>query len=61
MKGKEVIAMLKKEGWIVKRITGSHYIMKKEGFRLVPVPFHSKDLKPGLLNAISKQTGIKLP
>jgi predicted RNA binding protein YcfA (HicA-like mRNA interferase family) len=35
--------------------------MKKEGYRLVPVPFHSKDLKTGLLKAISKQTGVKLP
>lgn len=61
MKGKNVVNMLKKEGWVVKRITGSHYIMKKEGYRLVPVPFHSKDLKTGLLKAISKQTGVKLP
>ena len=61
MKSKDVIAMLKKEGWLVKRVTGSHYIMQKEGCRLVPVPFHSKDLKRGLLKAISKQTGVKLP
>ncbi len=61
MKGKNVVNMLKKEGWVVKRITGSHYIRKKEGYRLVPVPFHSKDLKTGLLKAISKQTGVKLP
>jgi predicted RNA binding protein YcfA (HicA-like mRNA interferase family) len=61
MKGKDVINMLKKEGWEIKRITGSHYIMQKEGYRLVPVPYHSKDIKPGLLSAIAKQTGVKLP
>jgi predicted RNA binding protein YcfA (HicA-like mRNA interferase family) len=61
MKGKDVITMLKKEGWVVKRVAGSHYIMQKEGYRLVPVPFHGKDLKTGLTKAISKQTGVKLP
>ncbi len=53
--------MLEKKGWEIKRITGSHYIMKKEGYRIVPVPYHSKDLKPGLLKAISRQTGVQLP
>lgn len=61
MKGKDVIKMLINENWEIKRITGSHYIMKKEGYRLVPVPYHSKELKTGLLKAISKQTGVKLP
>jgi predicted RNA binding protein YcfA (HicA-like mRNA interferase family) len=58
MKGKDVIKMLKKEGWEIKRITGSHYIMAKEGYRIVPVPYHSKDMKTSLLKAISKQTGV---
>lgn len=60
MKGKDVIKMLMQEGWEIKRITGSHYIMKKEGYRIVPVPYHSKELKTSLLKAISKQTGVKL-
>lgn len=60
-KGKDVIKMLMQEGWEIKRITGSHYIMKKEGYRIVPVPYHSNELKTGLLKAISKQTGVKLP
>jgi hypothetical protein len=34
MKGKDVIAMLKKEGWLVKRVTGSHCIIQKKGCRL---------------------------
>jgi predicted RNA binding protein YcfA (HicA-like mRNA interferase family) len=60
MKGKDVVKMLEKEGWEIKRITGSHYIMKKEGYRIVPVPYHSKGLKTSLLKAISKQTDVKL-
>jgi predicted RNA binding protein YcfA (HicA-like mRNA interferase family) len=60
MKGKDVIKILMNDGWEIKRITGSHYIMKKEGCRIVPVPYHSKELKTSLLKAISKQTGVKL-
>lgn len=53
--------MLKKNGWEVKRVAGSHFIMYKEGQRIVPVPCHNKDLKKGTLSAILKQTGLDLP
>ncbi|ATG90528.1 type II toxin-antitoxin system HicA family toxin [Methylomonas koyamae] len=62
MNGKQVIAILKAEGWQLARIEGSHHIMEKPGFpRAVPVPVHgSKDIGIGLLKAIEKQTGVKL-
>ena len=62
MNGKQVIARLKKEGWILVRVEGSHHIMEKEGMpRGVPVPVHGgKDIGVGLLKAIEKQTGVKL-
>jgi predicted RNA binding protein YcfA (HicA-like mRNA interferase family) len=60
MNGKELIKILKKNGWVLDRITGSHQIMIKEGKRAVPVPVHgSKDLPKGLVSAIFKQTEIK--
>ena len=60
MTGKELVKLLKKKGWVLDRITGSHHIMIKEGKRAVPVPVHGKrDLPKGLLNAIIKQTGIR--
>jgi len=40
MSGKEVIAMLKKNGWEHRMTTGSHYMMFKNSKRC-PVPFHS--------------------
>ncbi len=59
--GKEVILILKKQGWHHTSTRGSHYKMEKEGYRAVPVPVHgSKDLGIGLLKAIEKQTGVKL-
>ncbi len=61
MNGKEVITLLKKQGWEHTSTRGSHYKMEKEGFRSVPVPVHgTKDLGVGLLKAIEKQTGVKL-
>jgi predicted RNA binding protein YcfA (HicA-like mRNA interferase family) len=62
MNGKEIIAKLKKEGWKLARIEGSHHIMEKEGMpRGVPIPVHgSKDIGTGLIKAIESQTGVKL-
>ena len=38
---KQVMKILKKNGWKLDRIESSHHIFKKEGFtRSIPVPFH---------------------
>ena len=59
MNGKELIKLLKKKGWVLDRINGSHHIMIKED-RTVVVPVHGKkDLPGGTLNAILKQGGLK--
>jgi predicted RNA binding protein YcfA (HicA-like mRNA interferase family) len=58
MTSKELIKILKQNGWEIDRIQGSHYILKKGNQREV-VPYHNTDLKPGLLNAILKRTGLK--
>jgi predicted RNA binding protein YcfA (HicA-like mRNA interferase family) len=60
MTGKEIVARLKAAGWTLDRIHGSHHIMSKDG-RAVPVPVHgSRDVGPGLLAAIQRQSGVKL-
>ena len=60
VKGKEVVKALKKNGWVVARIKGSHFIMRKDS-EVIPVPCHNKDMGIGLLKTISKKTGVKLP
>ena len=57
MKGIEVVKLLKRNGWSIDRIHGSHYVMKK-GNQIEVIPVHNKDLPIGLLNAIKKRTGI---
>lgn len=60
MTGKHLRKLLEQNGWQLDRISGSHHIMIREGFRSVPVPIHGKsDLPKGLINAILKQAGIK--
>lgn len=58
MKGKELVKLLQKNGWTVKRVKGSHHIMEKSG-RSVSVPVHNTDIQKGLLHAIMKETGLK--
>jgi predicted RNA binding protein YcfA (HicA-like mRNA interferase family) len=58
--GKEMCRLLQEKGWILKRVRGSHHIFAKAGeFKIITVPVHgNQDLKPGLSNRISKDTGI---
>jgi predicted RNA binding protein YcfA (HicA-like mRNA interferase family) len=60
MNGKQIIKIMKSEGWILERINGSHHIMSKNGIS-VPVPVHgSTDIGKGLIAEIKKQSGVKL-
>lgn len=58
MKGKELIKLLKNDGWYLDRVHGSHHVMKK-GDKTEIIPVHNKDLPIGLANAIMKRTGLK--
>lgn len=59
MTGKELIKLLKKNGWRLDRIKGSHHILIKEKLTL-SVPVHgNKDLPAGTLNSLLKDGGLK--
>ncbi len=59
LSGKELLKLLKKNGWQVIRVEGSHHIVKKEE-KLISVPVHgNKSIKNGLLNSILKDAGLK--
>jgi predicted RNA binding protein YcfA (HicA-like mRNA interferase family) len=58
MTGKDKVKQLKKAGWTIDRIEGSHYVMAKDG-RTVSIPVHAnKDLKKGTENRINKDAGL---
>ncbi len=57
--GRELLKLLRTNGWQIDRIRGSHHIMTK-GTKTVSVPVHgSKDLPRGTVNAILKEAGIR--
>ncbi len=61
MTSQEVINILKKNGWVLVRITGSHHIFKhptKPGHVTVPHP--RKDLTMKTLKSIERQSGLSL-
>ena len=59
MKAKDIIKILREEGWEILRQEGSHLQMGKGDARTT-IPQHgSKDVKPGTLANIERQTGIK--
>jgi predicted RNA binding protein YcfA (HicA-like mRNA interferase family) len=59
--GQECIRALQKAGFVIKRQTGSHVIMKGSEFPArVTVPNHRKSLKPGTLHQIIKDAGLSV-
>lgn len=59
-KPKELVKLLKKNGFVEKRQTGSHLQMLNRDKRLlVTVPIHNKELKRKTLYSILKSAQIK--
>ena len=58
MRDKDVLKLLKKNGWRLIRINGSHHVLQR-GEQTITVPIHGKDVPIGLLNRILKETGLR--
>lgn len=60
MTPREMIKYLKKNGFVEVSQNGSHVKMKNdETGKQTEIPYHCKDLKKGLEQAILKQAGLK--
>lgn len=60
MTSKQMLKLLKQNGFIEIRQAGSHKILKNpDNNRTVVVPFHVKDLPKGTERNILKQAGLK--
>lgn len=56
---KQLIRALERAGWELDRVRGSHYIMAHpDRDQMVPVPYHNRDVKAGLLTGILSSAGI---
>lgn len=62
VKPSKLIKALERMGFQLDRVSGSHHHFKhpSDPTLFVSVPFHNKDLKPGTLAAIIKQTGMSV-
>ena len=60
MKPKQMIQLLKKNGFEIISQNGSHVKLRNEETgKQVIVPYHSKEMKKGLEQAILKEAGLK--
>ena len=58
-KAKRVYAALLKHGWSLKRQTGSHRTLAREGWQNFVFAFHDgEEIGPKMLARIAKHTGI---
>ena len=58
--GKQLVKVLERRGWYVKRVRGSHHILRHPEIPdAVPIPVHgNRPLKRGTLNNILKTAGL---
>ena len=60
LSGKELIKILKSQGFEVVRIKGSHHILKNSSGKVTVIPLHSNEIiGPGLLAKILADCEIK--
>jgi predicted RNA binding protein YcfA (HicA-like mRNA interferase family) len=59
-KGRKVLAALQRIGWIVKRQTGSHKVLEREGYPNYIFAFSDSDeIGSKMLTRIAKATGLQ--
>ncbi|HTQ12497.1 MAG TPA: type II toxin-antitoxin system HicA family toxin [Rhizomicrobium sp.] len=61
LSSREVIRLLVKAGWVEVRVSGSHHHFRHPARAgTVTVPHPVKDIPPGTLRSIERQSGVKL-
>ena len=59
MNSREIIRRLKRAGFTLDRIQGSHHIYERKG-RIAVAPHSKKDLAIGTVRSIERQAGVNL-
>ncbi len=59
MTAREIMNILKANGWTLDRINGSHHVFVKSGCRPVSVPFHGNRDIGHLAKILLKEAGIR--
>ena len=60
VRARRVLAALRKRGWEIKRQSGSHRVLAKDGLPDYVFAFHDKEeIGPRMLARIAKHTGLE--
>jgi predicted RNA binding protein YcfA (HicA-like mRNA interferase family) len=60
LRGREVLVALRRAGFVVLRVKGSHHFLRHPDGRRTVVPIHSGEIiGPGLLNKILKDVEVE--
>ena len=58
-RARRVLAALLRIGWTIKRQSGSHRVLSREGWQDVVFAFHDRDeIGPRMLARLAKHTGL---
>ena len=57
-KAREVLARLQRAGFVVKRQSGSHVVLRHANGRQTYMAMHTKDVPAGTFRSILKQSGL---
>lgn len=60
LRPKKLLAILLKQGFVVRRQRGSHAVLKHPDTRMTVIPMHNRDLDPGTLRAILQDTHLDI-
>ena len=59
-RARRVLAALLRIGWVVKRQTGSHRVLARQGWRDVVFAFHdNEEIGPRMLARLARHTGLR--
>ena len=59
-RARDVLRALLRTGWHLKRQSGSHRVLAKDGWPDVVFAFHDQDeIGPRMLTRVARQTGLK--
>jgi predicted RNA binding protein YcfA (HicA-like mRNA interferase family) len=60
VRSQRLLAALLRSGWIIKRQTGSHRTLKRDGWPDFVFAFHDgEEIGPRMLARVAKQTGLR--
>ena len=59
-RARRVLAALKRTGWSIKRMSGSHRTLSRDGYPDFVFAFHDREeIGPRMLARIAKRTGLR--